>query len=76
MGKSRRLWLTVSAGFPLSFSSKGARMGKGRGVFERWVFKSQALCPWARLLGFSLAQAASMAGRLRSLLGPCVRLSG
>lgn len=33
--KSRRLWLTVAASFPLSFASKASRMGKGRGLFER-----------------------------------------
>lgn len=35
LSQSRRLWLTVSASFPLSLSSKGSRMGKGRGLFER-----------------------------------------
>lgn len=75
LAKSRRLWLTVHSGFPVSLSSKGSRMGKGRGLFERWAFKAQALRPWARLAGFSQARSALLGLRLRALLGPCVRLA-
>lgn len=75
LSRGRRLWLTVSASFPLSLASKGSRMGKGRGVFERWVFRSQALRPWARLLGFGLRRSYSLGARLRALLGPRLRVS-
>lgn len=75
LGRSRRLWLTVSAGFPLSLSSKGSRMGKGKGLFERWVFRAQAMQPWLRSVGLGYARSRALEARLRSLLGPRVRLS-
>ena len=75
LGKSRRLWLTTSANYPLSLASKSKRMGKGSGLFERWVFRPTPLAPWLRLVGVTQARVLGLAKRLRSIFGPRLRFS-
>ena len=34
-----KVWIFLKANFPISRKSKNARMGKGKGAFNRWIIK-------------------------------------
>ena len=34
-----KIWINLTANFPISYKSKNSRMGKGKGFFNRWSIK-------------------------------------
>lgn len=47
------MWINLKSNYPLTKKSKNSRMGKGKGMFLRWVVTIRPSIPFAEFLGFS-----------------------
>lgn len=50
--RGRRLWINLKANYPLTKKSKNSRMGKGKGIFLRWVVTIRPATKFAEFLGY------------------------
>ncbi len=50
--RGRRLWINLKANYPLTKKSKNSRMGKGKGIFLRWVVTIRPTTKFAEFLGY------------------------
>lgn len=51
--KNLKIWISLLPNGTISRKSKNSRMGKGKGMFERWVFKFQQGSTLVEFLGIS-----------------------
>lgn len=50
---NRQVWLNLKPNYPLSQKSKNARMGKGKGMFMRWIVIVKGYYVFAEFFGFN-----------------------
>lgn len=51
--KNRKIWFNLRGNFPVSKKSKNSRMGKGKGLFLRWVVRIRPFSVFFSFFGFS-----------------------
>jgi len=67
--RGRKLWINLKSNYPLTKKSKNSRMGKGKGMFLRWVVTIRPSIPFAEFLGYSFR----FLIRLKKSLSCCYR---
>lgn len=50
---SRKLWINLKQNYPISKKSKNSRMGKGKGLFLRWIIIIKPMSIIFEFLGFN-----------------------
>ena len=66
--KNRKLWLNLRSNFPVSKKAKNSRMGKGKGVFLRWVVRVRPFSVFFSFFGFSFYILLKLKRRINYLL--------
>lgn len=66
--KNRKIWLNLKSNFPVSKKAKNSRMGKGKGVFLRWVVRVRPFSVFFSFFGFSFYVLTKLKRRINHLL--------
>lgn len=67
--RGRKIWINLKSNYPLTKKSKNSRMGKGKGLFLRWVVTIRPATKFAEFVGYPF----KFLTKLKHSLGCCYR---